>query len=135
MEKELKIKGAFEKVLGNKMKISLKSDNRKWSCHLVDQEKISKLIPDPEELLLTALVSSTLIALQLHIKNNHWNTISVAIETSLISLSDENRIQQTIFTQGATDEQKETLMILAQQSSIYSLLNNDIEIVTQINEE
>lgn len=127
------IKASLSETSSNELMVNFNNEHLVWSCQNYIKTSLS-LSPCPEELLLSAIVSSTLLALGYYIKLNKLYGIKIKVEASLELSKKENIINQILMIDGTSEEEKEKLLDIADRSAIHTWLGNDLEIITHVSD-
>jgi uncharacterized OsmC-like protein len=127
------IKANLSETTSNELMVNFNNEHLVWSCQNYIKTSLS-ISPSPEELMLSAIVSSTLLALGYYIKLNKLYGIKIKIEASLELSKKENIVNQILIIDGTTEKEKEKLLDIADRSSMHTWLGNDLEIITYVSE-
>ena len=86
----------------------------------------------PHEILEAALAACTIITLQMYANHKHWNLISANVTVNIDSESNqESHISRKIRFQGdLTEEQRRSLIAIANKCPIHKILSSNITIKT-----
>lgn len=92
--------------------------------------------PDPYTLLLSSLASCTLSTLRMYINRKQWQVTEIYIELNMFQVALPNfttTIERKItFNTNIDEEQKDALLLIAKKCPVSKILENNIEINTNI---